>query len=93
MVNMSIGCVIKLGHNGLELGAVLLDNLNYSPEHCAKLMMCEVREAASTSLAELQPDVAKGAKRISPHRWRYEKLPIAGDFLSSYTKVEAGYNP
>jgi len=25
--------------------------------------------------------------------WRYEKLPIAGDFLSSYTKVEAGYNP
>jgi len=21
------------------------------------------------------------------------KLPIAGDFLSSYTKVEAGYNP
>jgi len=26
-------------------------------------------------------------------RWRYEKLPIAGDFLSSYTKVEAGYNP
>jgi len=24
---------------------------------------------------------------------RYEKLPIAGDFLSSYTKVEAGYNP
>jgi hypothetical protein len=26
-------------------------------------------------------------------RWRYEKLPIAGDFLSSYTKVEAGYTP
>ena len=25
--------------------------------------------------------------------WRYEKLPIAGDFLSSYKKVEAGYNP
>jgi hypothetical protein len=24
---------------------------------------------------------------------RYEKLPVAGDFLSSYTKVEAGYNP
>jgi hypothetical protein len=24
---------------------------------------------------------------------RYEKLPIVGDFLSSYTKVEAGYNP
>jgi hypothetical protein len=23
---------------------------------------------------------------------RYEKLPIAGDFLASYTKVEAGYN-
>jgi len=22
--------------------------------------------------------------------WRYETLPIAGDFLSSYTKVEAG---
>ena len=55
-------------HNGLELGAVLQDNFNYSLEHCAKLMMCEVREAASTSLAELQPDVAKGAKRISPHR-------------------------
>ncbi len=29
-----------------------------------------------------------------PHNgWRYEKLPIARDFLSSYTKVEAGYNP
>jgi hypothetical protein len=26
-------------------------------------------------------------------RWRYEKLPIASDFLSSYTKVKAGYNP
>ena len=25
--------------------------------------------------------------------WRYEKLPIAGDFLSSYTKVEAGLQP
>ncbi len=25
--------------------------------------------------------------------WWYEKLPIAGDFLSSYTKDEAGYNP
>jgi hypothetical protein len=24
---------------------------------------------------------------------RYEKLPIAGDFLSGYKKVEAGYNP
>jgi hypothetical protein len=23
---------------------------------------------------------------------RYEKLPISGDFLSSYTNVEAGYN-
>ena len=22
---------------------------------------------------------------------RYDKLPIAGDFLSSYTKVETGY--
>jgi hypothetical protein len=30
---------------------------------------------------------------ITPIGWRYEKLPIAGDFLSSYTKVEAGYNP
>jgi len=60
---------VRVADNGLELGAVLLDNLNYSPEHCAKLMMCEVREAASTSLAELQPDVAKGAKRISPHRF------------------------
>jgi hypothetical protein len=30
---------------------------------------------------------------ITPNGWRYEKLPIAGDFLSSYTKVEAGYNP
>jgi len=29
---------------------------------------------------------------ISPNVWRYEKLPIAGDSLSSYTKVEAGYN-
>jgi hypothetical protein len=36
-------------HNGLELGAVLLDNFNFSLAHCAKLMMCEVREAASTS--------------------------------------------
>jgi hypothetical protein len=25
--------------------------------------------------------------------WRYEKLPFAGDFLSGYTKVEAGYKP
>jgi hypothetical protein len=25
--------------------------------------------------------------------WRYEKLPISGDFLSIYTKAEAGYNP
>jgi len=25
--------------------------------------------------------------------WRYEKLPIAGDFLSSYIEVEASYNP
>ena len=24
---------------------------------------------------------------------RYVNLPIAGDFLSSYTKVVAGYNP
>jgi hypothetical protein len=30
---------------------------------------------------------------ITPKGWQYEKLPIAGDFLSSYTKVEAGYNP
>jgi hypothetical protein len=30
---------------------------------------------------------------ITANGWRYEKLPIAGDFLSSYTKVEAGYNP
>jgi len=25
--------------------------------------------------------------------WLYEKLAIAGDYLSSYTKVEAGYSP
>jgi len=31
--------------------------------------------------------------RFVANGWRYEKLPIAGDFLSSYTKVEAGYNP
>jgi hypothetical protein len=30
---------------------------------------------------------------LAANVWRYEKLPIAGDFLSSYTKVEAGYNP
>jgi len=30
---------------------------------------------------------------VTHNGWRYEKLPIAGDFLSSYTKVEAGYNP
>jgi len=29
---------------------------------------------------------------LAANGWRYEKLPIAGDFLSSYTKVEAGYN-
>jgi len=34
-----------------------------------------------------------GAVRLVGNVWRYEKLPIAGDFLSSYTKVEAGYNP
>jgi len=39
----------KIDTNGLELGAVLQDNYNYSPEHCAKLMMCEVRKAASKS--------------------------------------------
>ena len=32
-------------------------------------------------------------RNIAANGWRYEKLPIAGDFLSSYTKVEAGYNP
>jgi len=31
--------------------------------------------------------------KITGNVWRYEKLPIAGDFLSSYTKVEASYNP
>jgi len=30
---------------------------------------------------------------LAHNGWRYEKLPIAGDFLSSYTRVEAGYNP
>ena len=25
--------------------------------------------------------------------WRYEKLPVADDSLSSYTKEKAGYNP
>jgi len=34
-----------------------------------------------------------GRPTLAPNVWRYEKLPIAGDFLSSYTKVEAGYNP
>ena len=29
---------------------------------------------------------------MTHHEWRYEKLLIAGDFLSSYTKVEAGCN-
>jgi hypothetical protein len=29
---------------------------------------------------------------LKANGWRYEKLPIASDFLSSYTKVEAGYN-
>ncbi|MFW6272932.1 MAG: hypothetical protein ACOC2U_04040, partial [bacterium] len=30
---------------------------------------------------------------IGHNGWRYEKLPIAGDFLSIYTKAAAGYNP
>jgi len=30
---------------------------------------------------------------IAANGWWYEKLPIAGDFLSMYKKVEAGYNP
>ncbi len=30
---------------------------------------------------------------VTANGWRYEKLPFAGDFLSRYTKVEAGYNP
>jgi hypothetical protein len=30
---------------------------------------------------------------LAPNGWRYEKLPISGDFLSIYTKAEAGYNP
>jgi hypothetical protein len=38
-------------------------------------------------------DELKAAISLSVHGWRYEKLPIAGDTLSSYTKVEAGYNP
>jgi len=33
------------------------------------------------------------SEQHAAQRWRYEKLPIAGDFLSSCTKVEAGYNP
>jgi len=32
-------------------------------------------------------------KPMAYNGWRYEKLPIAGNFLSSYTKVGAGYNP
>jgi len=32
-------------------------------------------------------------QKISNNGWWYEKLPIAGDFLSSYTKDKAGYNP
>jgi hypothetical protein len=32
-------------------------------------------------------------QRIAANGCVYEKLPFAGDFLSSYTKVEAGYNP
>jgi len=32
-------------------------------------------------------------RSLVPNGWRYEKLPIAGDFLSRYTKVEAGYKP
>jgi len=31
--------------------------------------------------------------RVTANVWRYEMLPIAGDFLSSYTKVEAGFSP
>jgi len=31
--------------------------------------------------------------KLGGNGWRYEKLPIAGDFLSRYTKVEASYNP
>ena len=27
------------------------------------------------------------------NRWLYEKLPIAVDNLSNYTKAEEGYNP
>jgi len=34
-----------------------------------------------------------GVSQHETQRWRYEKLPIVGDYLSSYTKVEAGYNP
>jgi len=30
--------------------------------------------------------------KVAGNVWRYEKLPIAGESLSSYTKVEAGYN-
>jgi len=30
--------------------------------------------------------------KLQLNGWRYEKLPIAGDPLSGYTKVEAGYN-
>jgi hypothetical protein len=40
-----------------------------------------------------QKSIQAACNAIAHNVRRYEKLPIAGDFLSSYTKVEPGYNP
>jgi hypothetical protein len=47
-------------------------------------------------ITKVQQYLFQGQEKIifvATNGLRYEKLPIAGDFLSSYTKVEAGYNP
>jgi hypothetical protein len=57
--------------------------------------LSEVSEKVSLSLnfLLLNSSVMQDVFLPCTQRWRYEKLPIAGDFLSSYTKVGAGYNP
>ncbi len=51
------------------------------------------RTNAQWKLFESAKSQLDAMNKVVENGWRYEKLPIAGDFLSGYTKVEAGYNP
>jgi hypothetical protein len=55
------------------------------------LPMCAMRVGYSYFHQVFQ--YARSFFSMAHNGWRYEKLPISGDFLSIYTKAEAGYNP